>query len=118
MYLELSDLTLLFAVGTIFAIWWRQLKNRTQALQAIKNHCEQLELQLLDETLIQRSLRFRKMENGKRYLVRAYEFEFAVSGAKRYKGIGYFSSGRSLGFELDAYEITRQDDLDQSHEYH
>ena len=43
-------------------------------------------LQLLDETVVGRGLRFARNDNGHAVLRRAYDFEYSMSGDDRFRG--------------------------------
>jgi hypothetical protein len=81
---------LLIAVCALFAVlylgWSRQQRARSLALSRVKRQCEADALQLLDDTLILESMRFKWRKDNVPVLCRCYAFEFTSTGDERYAG--------------------------------
>jgi len=86
MYLELFDLFLLTLVIGAVAFWWSSLKHRDLALRTARTSCKNMGLQLLDESVGLKKLRFKRDTDGMIKLLRSYTFEFASTGDERYIG--------------------------------
>jgi len=73
----------------IIAVVWYWLKSREikdVALQAAAKYCKQLDLALLDQTVVLKSLRLSRNKAGNVCLRRRYQFDFTSTGQERYQG--------------------------------
>ena len=73
----------------IIAVVWYWLKSREikdVALRAAVKYCEQLELALLDQTVVLKSLRLSRNKTGNICFRRRYQFDFTSTGQERYQG--------------------------------
>ncbi len=86
MYIELFDLFWLTLTAVIVIFWYRGLQVKESALRRAKKYCDELDLQLLDQTIALKGLGIRRAEDGFLKLVRRYQFEFTSTGDERYKG--------------------------------
>lgn len=99
-----SILWLTLIVLTIY--YWRSaLLVKDRAYVAAQKRCEEMQVQLLDETVYLRRLWFKRNEQGKLSLWRAFYFEFTVSGADRYFGRVIMLGSRITQVELDAHRL-------------
>ncbi|WP_320821200.1 DUF3301 domain-containing protein [Thalassolituus sp.] len=91
---------LLIAVCAVFAVfylgWSRQQRARSLALGRVRRQCEADALQLLDDTLILESMRFKWRKDNTPVLSRCYAFEFTSTGDERYAGY----------IQLEGYRVT------------
>ena len=71
-------LPLIALIVLLLAAWfWRSsMQGKELATLAARNICETHDLQLLDETVAIKSLKFRRDEMGSPALLRHYEFEY------------------------------------------
>ena len=101
--MNLADLFILLILAAAAAWLWRGHGIRERALNLVQQHCEKLEVQLLDGNVALRRLRLLRDGRGQRRLARVYDFEFTVTGEQRHVGsISMF--GQHLGkIELDAH---------------
>lgn len=86
MNLMLSDLVWLFGVGLLLWLWWHNLQARELALSAVKRHCAELDLQMLDHAVALGKLGLRRGADGRLRVRRIYTFEFSSTGDERYHG--------------------------------
>ncbi|WP_419810294.1 DUF3301 domain-containing protein [Bacterioplanoides sp.] len=91
-------------VAVLYLFWNKQQQARVLALQVVRKHCEQQNLQLLDDTLLLDALRLRKRGAGWR-LIRCYRFDFSSTGDERYTGHIHLAGRRVEQLELDAHRI-------------
>lgn len=103
--MSLADLFILLILVAAGAWLWRGHGIRERALALVRQHCEKLDVQLLDENVALRRLRILRDGRGHRRLARVYGFEFTVTGEQRHIGsISMF--GQHLGqIELAAHPI-------------
>lgn len=96
---ELPDLIFLLALLAIIGGWLKLSRGREQATHEARLQCRQHGLQLLDESVGLRSLRFRR-DSGHLLLERCYTFEVSIDGDDREPGrlwlIGRTLTGLSL----------------------
>lgn len=78
---------LLIALLALFVwVWVDALRARESALRACRRTCERFGLQLLDETVALRRLRFARGSDGRMRLRRHYAFEYSEHGNERRRG--------------------------------
>ncbi|HSG02514.1 MAG TPA: DUF3301 domain-containing protein [Marinobacterium sp.] len=105
MYLELIDLFWLLLIGSVLLFWYRGLAVRERALVSVRKHCDQMDLQLLDQTVALRSLWLQRDERGRIQLRRRYNFEFTSTGDERYQGQVVFLGSRLESIETQAHRM-------------
>lgn len=85
MYLDIYAIFWLLAICTIGALWYKNLAYKDLAYRSALQFCREADVQLLDQTIVLRSIR--PVKNSQQwYLRRHYQFEFTSTGADRYKG--------------------------------
>ncbi|BAL24381.1 DUF3301 domain-containing protein [Azoarcus sp. KH32C] len=79
---------LLSVIGLCLAGWfWLDcIRMREIGVQAARAACRREGVQLLDDTVATRSLRFARDDEGRACLQRVYEFEYSNSGNDRQTG--------------------------------
>ena len=70
----------LIILGFVAWFWFDSLRSREMAKTICKQTCQQLNLQLLDDTIALARLRLRRNSNGRLKVQRAYQFEFSENG--------------------------------------
>ena len=85
--------------------WWSASGIKEIALAATKRHCQNMDVQLLDECIALNRLWFKRDENGKNRVWRSYRFEFTVTGESRYDGRIILLGSKILSIQLDPYRI-------------
>jgi hypothetical protein len=96
-------LTALVIAGVIY--WLRARDLKQLALQAATRHCENLDLALLDESVVLKSLKWMRNSRGQSGLARCYQFEFTVNGRERYTGEIILLRRRVLSIKLPPHRI-------------
>lgn len=84
--MTLYDVMIAFAVGLVGVLLWQNAGVRERATGIAKQHCQQMDVQLLDDTVSLASLRPRRDRRGNFHIARRYEFEFTATGDFRYRG--------------------------------
>ena len=84
--LSISWLICLAFLFAIILYWRSALYVKERAFLAARKRCQDMEVQLLDETIYLRRLWLKRNDRGQLSLWRAFYFEFTVSGADRYYG--------------------------------
>ena len=80
--------------------WLKAREMKEWALRLATQHCRELDLELLDQTVVLKKLKPFKMANGSWCIAREYQFDFSSSGDDRYKG-----RIRLLGRRLDGVTL-------------
>lgn len=100
MNLTLADIVLWGLAAAALSWWWRGHAVREAALAASRRYCQQMNVQLLDETVVLKRLWPQRSAHGSLVLRRAYEFEFTATGDDRYPGTAIM-----LGTRLDSIQL-------------
>ena len=79
-------LSALIAIALACWFWSDSLRARERVLVACRQACGQLEVQLLDQTVVLSRLRLVRDPRGRWHFRRLYKFEFSTDGAQRYQG--------------------------------
>ena len=99
---DLFFITLLLLIGFF---WSDSLKAREIAFRAAKTHCQQMNVQLLDEYVALNALWPRKDKDGKTRAWRSYQFEFSSTGNERYNGKIIMLGKKILSVQLEPHII-------------
>lgn len=76
----------LLLLGGVAWFWFAAAKARELALGAAREACESEDLQLLDATVVNSSLRLQRDAEHRLRLQRVYDFEYSDNGNNRRKG--------------------------------
>jgi len=98
---------LVFAI--ILFYLWHSGTYTGRARELATRHCQQLGLQLLDQSMVIRGIWPFRDANGKLNLRRRYQFEFSSIGDRRYQGMLVLAGLRLQSIELEAYKIESAD---------
>ena len=104
MNLQLSDIVIALVLCSIVYAWWRNTAIREQATRAAKQHCQSLNLQLLDDSVAGMAWR-PCLYQGTPAIKRAYKFEFSSSGVARYTGTITFIGKHQAKIWLSPHDI-------------
>ena len=105
MYYSLSDLLWVFLL--ILGGWylWAGMAAKEQVRRAAANHCAQLGVQLLDDTVALVRTRLKRDNRGQIRLQRSYEFEFTSTGERRYAGLAVLHGQRITQMQLSPHHL-------------
>jgi hypothetical protein len=79
-------LTAILAVVALVWFWSDSLQARERALAACRQACQQLDVQLLDQTVALSRLGLARDRRGRLQVRRLYGFEFSTEGLERRRG--------------------------------
>ena len=102
--IELSDLFWLLALGGVGAYFWHAHAVKEIALQIARKRCQELDVQLLDETVALHGLWLRR-DAGRVRWWRSYLFEFTATGDDRYHGSVEMLGRRVIALELAPHRL-------------
>lgn len=93
---------LLIAV-LVFILWlWRDsLQSREKAINTAQLACQQINAQLLDQTVVLKRLRLCRTKRGSMALCREYNFDFSMDGQNRRQGSVAMQSLQIIEVVLD-----------------
>lgn len=83
---DIYTLLWLILIALVIYYWIIALRAKEQAYLAVKQHCQHMDVQLLDQTIYLRRLWIKRSERGQLCWWRAFYFEFTATGADRYVG--------------------------------
>jgi hypothetical protein len=83
---ELNDIALCLALLAGAYWWWRAHAVKEVALRIVRGHCQSLEVQLLDESVVLSGFWLKHDASGTLRVRRSYTFEFTSTGDERYHG--------------------------------
>ena len=102
---ELEYLIWLVVAGIIGLYWWQSGQFKGRARELAYAHCRQLELQLLDQSMVITGFWPVRGASGSLMFRRSYQFEFASTGDRRYQGKLVLEGMKLKSIELEAYKL-------------
>lgn len=102
---DLTSVFWLMAIGLIIYYWIHSLQVKEIAYAAARRHCQEMQVQMLDQNVYLRRLWFKRAEKGGFYFWRAFYFEFTVSGQDRYTGRVLMLSSRVSTVQLEPHRV-------------
>jgi len=106
---DLGNLLWLVPVGILFHYAWQSGKFKGRARELASRHCQELNLQLLDQSMVITGYWPARNANANLVMQRSYQFEFTSTGERRYKGIIVLVGLQLSTIELEAYIIPDAD---------
>jgi hypothetical protein len=106
---SLANLLWLVLFGTAGLYLWRSGQFKGSARSLALNHCKQLELQLLDDSMVITGLWPVRSVAGSLVFRRTYRFEFASIGDRRYQGEIVMIGMQLVHIELETYKLPSTD---------
>lgn len=73
-------------IVAVISFWWRSDEVKRLAMMKVLDYCRLQNLQLLDQTMVLKSLWPTRNSGGSLQLCRRYSFEFTSTGEERYAG--------------------------------
>ncbi len=102
---DLGDIIIGYVVIVLAWYLWQAQKSREHARELAARHCKQLELQLLDDTVVMNRIRLKKNTLGRIKISRTYRFEFSSMGNERYQGVLELLGNELVNISLDAHRV-------------
>ena len=103
--ISLGDIVIGYILILLGWYMWQAQKSREQAREMASSYCKQLELQLLDDTVVLSRIRFKKSQPGRIKISRTYQFEFSSMGNERYHGSLELLGNQMVDISLDAHRV-------------
>lgn len=102
----ITDLLMILLVALVAFLFWQQRRQSELAYQAIKRHCDQLDLQLLSVSLLRYQCR---LPDGRFRFHSLYQFEFSARGDDYYQGRAIMIGFKAAKFMLPPYRLVDND---------
>jgi hypothetical protein len=108
---SLTKLLLLILAGVTAVYWWQSGMFKGRARELAIAHCRQLDLQLLDQSMVITGIwpALSGSGSGKIEFRRTYQFEFSSIGDRRYQGLLVMQGLRLKSIELETYKLPDPD---------
>ncbi len=103
------DLIWLLLLGAGVLYLWRSDQFKRRARDLAIAHCSELNLQLLDHSMVITGIWPLRGADGRLVLRRKYRFEFASIGDRRYQGELVLTGLQLLRIDLEAYKLPSDD---------
>lgn len=101
--LTLGNMFVLMLLAAGAAWLWHNHGLRERALERVKQHCKNLDIELLDENVALKKIGLIPDANGHKRLARVYNFEFTVTGDQRHTGTITQFGAHSVKIQLPPY---------------
>ena len=101
--LTLGNMFVLMLLAAGAAWLWHNHGLRERALERVKQHCKNLDIELLDENVALKKIGRIPDANGHKRLARVYNFEFTVTSDQRHTGTITQFGAHSVKIELPPY---------------
>jgi len=101
----LNDIILLCFMCLVYAYWVNAQKAKEIALEAARNHCLVMEVQMLDGYVALNGIWLKRDKAGKLGLRRLFLFEFSSTGNERYNGTLSMLGCRVESIYMEPYRI-------------
>jgi len=85
--------------------WWRAKGVKEIATEVIKRHCKEMDVQLLDDSVVLRGYWFKRNAEGRLRAWRAYNFEFTSTGVDRFNGRIVLLGTQVLDVQLEPHRV-------------
>ena len=101
----LDDLILIVLLLSAYLYWFNGQRVKEVALKAVRLHCLNLEVQMLDEYVALNGIRLKRDQAGKVRMRRIFLFEFSSTGNERYNGICIMLGRQVESIQMEPYRI-------------
>lgn len=101
----LLNLFLLAVIGGVLVFWWKTQGVKQLAFRAAQRHCDELGLQLLDQSVMLRGLGIKRHGWGRLRVRRKFGFEFSSTGEERYRGEVWMLDGAVERVAVEPHRI-------------
>ena len=102
---DLADVFWCAVFISFMMLWWNAQGIKQVALAAVRRHCKQMDVQLLDDGVALKGFWFKRDSGGTIRLWRSYNFEFTSTGNERYTGQIILLGRRVEDIQLEAHRI-------------
>ncbi|MGR9046518.1 MAG: DUF3301 domain-containing protein [Gammaproteobacteria bacterium] len=101
----LSHVSMIFLLLLAAVYWFKTQAVKERALAAVIKHCQDREVQMLDDYVALNYVGFKRDESGTIRIARTFSFEFSSSGAERYQGQITLLGRKVVAIQMEPYRI-------------
>lgn len=106
---SLGNLLWLLLAAMLAIYWWQSGLYKGRARELATAHCQQLGLQLLDQSMVIVGFWPVRDRSGRLVFRRSYQFEFSSTGDKRYQGKLVLEGILLKSIQLEVYRPPESD---------
>lgn len=99
------NVIVMILIAFVLHYWWQSGEYKARAMDFALQHCRQLGLQLLDQSMVIRGYWPVRLGNGRWLIRRTYQFEFTSTGQQRYRGSLVLFDKKLDSIALEAYQL-------------
>ncbi|MGP4845126.1 DUF3301 domain-containing protein [Marinobacter sp. 1Y8] len=103
--MTLGNLFIIFLLGYLAWYWWRAKEIKDFVLRACRDHCQRLDVLLLDDAVYLRGIWFKRDPDGRVRVWRRFMFEFTSTGEDRYLGYAILLGRTIEHMELQPHRL-------------
>lgn len=100
-----NELILIALLLSAYRYWVNAQQAKEIALKAVKAHCLNLDVQMLDEYVALNGIRLNRAQSGKIRLRRTFLFEFSSTGNERYNGVCIMLGRQVQAIQMEPYRF-------------
>lgn len=101
--ISMTEFLLLLLIAAGIWYWVDSMRAWEYARQTIRARCNEVGVQLLDDTVVLEKRRLRRNDSGRLMICREYRFEFTSDARIRYKGVIALSGGVIMYLDMEPY---------------
>lgn len=100
---NLADFFWLTVLSVFCVYLWKAHGMKERALAASKHYCHQMDVNLLDDSVVLKGFWFKRDANGSLRMWRSYLFEFTATGFDRHNGKIVLLGNKVESIQLEPY---------------
>lgn len=101
----LDELILIILLLAAWLYWLDAQQVKEIALKAVKSHCLDMDVQMLDEYVALSRIRLARDQTGKIRWQRTFLFEFSSTGNERYNGVCIMLGRQVESIQMEPYRV-------------
>lgn len=105
MYLDVADILFILLFAFVGYYLLLAMRSKDLAIRAAEHHCEQMQVQFLDQTAFLKIMKLKRNLRGNLSIMREFNFEFTVNGEDRYTGRVFMLGSRIESVNLDTHRL-------------
>jgi hypothetical protein len=102
---NLGTLFIILIAMSVVGLWLHFDRLHRVVMVVARAKCDELDIQLLDQTVVLRGFRLRRGTSQGFLLVTRYSFEFSSTGERRYQGVMEFAGRKMIFCEIDPHIV-------------
>ncbi|MFT6372125.1 MAG: hypothetical protein ACJAZT_000860 [Gammaproteobacteria bacterium] len=99
------NLLILLTLCLLVFYWWHSGDFKALAMGFASRHCDQFNLQLLDQSMVIKGIWVEKNANSFLSVRRSYQFEFSSTGEQRYLGLLTIVGLKLKSIDTETYQL-------------